>query len=245
MSSYETMEVSWATSSAHGGHRVVESICRELVRYGRRLSRRQLVFNSFGNIAIRVEDARLGFDIIYTKPRGISLEEVRYREIVGTRIESNELVFGSTPPSNGHQMSRAIMACRPDVQCVIHTHANPVVAYWSVYPDEPLRFVGNDTPLVLSEPLVVVPRELNLETDPSAVEHYAGRANALVMPNHGLVTLGRSVSEAYHRHTSVVAEVERLTQVRALAGGVPASSVLPDDEVAMLYQLGDKIIYGR
>lgn len=239
--SYEASPVEWGVATSEERD---PGVCAEIVRYGGFLVRRGLISNSFGNIAVRVRTERHPLGVLYTKPRGISLEECRPEDIVGTSVESNVLLFGDVPPSNGHQMSREVMRLRPDVDAVIHTHANAVCAYFAVRAHGEFRYVGNDTALVLGAAPRILPQHINLEADASAVEEFVRSTSCLIMPHHGLVTLGRTLSEAYHRHTAVVAEVERvmIAQRFAAPGEMP---YLDDAEIQELYGLGDAIVYGR
>lgn len=241
---YETLEVAWQTSIFTTKKN--SSVCQEFLRYAGYLTNRGLICNTFGNIAIRVPDPSFTDGVLYTKHRGISLEECTEAEIVVTAIESNKLLMGSVPPSNGHQMSREIMKLRPDINAIIHTHADKICAYFAVIDndDEVFRYIGNDTPLVLGSPPKILPRHINLEVESNLIKDYVSGTSCLVMPNHGFVTMGRTLSEAYHRHTSFIAEIERLCLVKLL-GERNKYPFIPDEEIEVMYKVADKVIYGE
>lgn len=242
--SYETVRVNWERGDGLTKDSRTES---ELIRYGRFLVKRGLVSNTFGNIVLRAPHASYPeTGVLYTKCRGVSLEEMRREHIVVTEVYRNRLLCGATPPSNGHQMSRAIMACLPDVKAVIHTHADVVIAYFAVFGSQPFHFLSVDTALVLGRPPKLLPRHINLEEDSTGIEDLISDTTCMIMPNHGMVTVGSSLSEAYHRHTAFIAELQRLTLACLLASSSGQETVRPDEaQTQSLYGLGQAIIYGR
>ncbi len=68
--------------------------------------------------------------------------------------------------------------------------------------------------------------------------------NAIVMESHGVTTLGRSLSEAYHRLNTLAAEVRRLVVAEQLAA-LRGSEVQWVDPAALewAYQHADDVIY--
>jgi len=222
------------------------SVEEELIRYAGYLVRRGLVCHTLGNIAIRVPDAAYpDTGVVYTKSRGISLEEMTAEDVIVTEIESDRMLAGSVPPSNGHQLARAIMACRKDVNAVIHTHPDLVVAYFSQLSEKVFSFVSMDTALVLGAPIKILPRWLNLESDTRMVNQILSDTNCFVMPTHGLTTVGRHLSEAYHRHTAFLSELHRIILAMAIKQNEHAPIVyMNDSDTQKFYSLGNQIIYG-
>jgi L-fuculose-phosphate aldolase len=225
---------------------VEQRIIGELVRYGEWLTRRGYVVNTLGNIAVRGEHPRdPGMQVAYTKHMGVSLEEMTEENVVVTDLLRGELLFGTRPPSLGHQMNRAVFRLRPDVNAVIHVHVDDVIAYFSVTGERELRYVSADAALVLGRPVLVLDPNVNVERDALLLEQTAGGTNCIVMPNHGITTFGRTLSEAYHRTNSLVAEVRRIIKAMELSEltGRPLPW-LPDAIVQQMYRDGESVIYG-
>ena len=67
---------------------------------------------------------------------------------------------------------------------------------------------------------------------------------ALVMENHGVTTLGRTVSEAYHRLNTLTSEVRRnaLAIQLAAAAGTAVHTIAPD-AVEWMYRYAESVIY--
>jgi L-fuculose-phosphate aldolase len=173
----------------------------EFLRYAEFLVRRGLIANTLGNMAVRVPDGSYPeHGVVYTKRRGVSLEEMTPADLVVTDVQTGRLLSGSISPSNGHKMNRAILAARKDANAVIHTHSDVVIGYFSQNAAVPFRFVSIDTALVLGAPPTILPVGVNIETDPAQVEQVMLQSNCFVMPNHGLVTIGRNLDAQTRRH---------------------------------------------
>lgn len=223
-------------------HDLAASLCR----YAGYVTARGWVHNTLGNIAVRAahpHDPRHG--VLYTKHLGVSLEEMTTANVVVTDIPRGGLLFGHTPPSIGNQMNREVLRHRPDIVAVLHLHVDATIAWFSVVREPEFRFVSIDTPLVLGSDVVVLQPGINVEADAALVGSFIDGTNAFIMPNHGVSTLGRSLSEAYHRMTSLVAEMERVVQAHMLAGalGRPVG-YLADDEKRQIFDQADATIYG-
>jgi L-fuculose-phosphate aldolase len=115
-----------------------------------------------------------------------------------------------------------LMRARPDVGCVVHTHAPWAVAFAST--GEPLRpisheptlFVPPDVPRFTKTGDLIVSSELGAELA-SAV----GDRNACFMLHHGIVACGGEVIAGVM--TAVLLERACQTNIRALAAGGPKS----------------------
>jgi L-fuculose-phosphate aldolase len=142
-------------------------------------------------------------------------------------------------------MSRAILTHRGDINAVVHTHPDLVIAYFSQAPDRPFQFVSIDTAVVLGAAVKILPRGLNLESDPREVKTWLADTNCFVMPTHGLTTVGRTLSEAYHRHTAFVSEVKRvlISSLIQQAAGAAVTFVSEADTIHH-YELCNRLIYG-
>jgi L-fuculose-phosphate aldolase len=222
------------------------SVVREIIRYGRYLVRRGFITNTLGNVAVRAADPLCpDTGVVYTKSLGVSLEEMTSRDVIVTEIATGRVLAGEGKPSNGHRMSRAILTHRGDINAVIHTHPDLVIAYFSQCADRPFQFVSIDTAVVLGAPAKILPPDLNLESDPREVKTWLADTNCIVMPTHGLTTVGRTLSEAYHRHTAFVSEVNRVLMSTLIqqASGTSVSYVSETDTIRH-YEMCDQLIYG-
>jgi phosphoglycerate dehydrogenase-like enzyme/ribulose-5-phosphate 4-epimerase/fuculose-1-phosphate aldolase len=222
------------------------AITAAVLRYATFISRRNLVCNTFGGIAIRAVDPASSREVVYTKHMGVSLEEMTEENVVVLDLETDDLVMGTVRPSIGHQMNREIFRLRSDVGAVIHLHPDEVIAYFSVLHEEGAKYISNDTALVMQAPIRVLSPDLNIELDLAPLREIIADSNCIVMPQHGITTLGASLSEAYHRACSLIAETRRLMLARMLASstGRPIPYV-GESLVEHMFEIGKETIYGR
>jgi len=216
--------------------------------YAERLVHRGLVCNTLGNIAVAIADSRLpnGKGLL-TKRKGVSLEEATIEDLVVTGVDCQSLYWGTIPPSGGHLLSQRIFSINSTngIEAIVHTHPDALIGFLSQLEPAEFDFVSVDTAIVLGGPPKFFDYGINPEADARLVKDDDLKATCLVMPNHGLTTLGRSLSEAYHRHTSMVAEVNRLI-IATLVAGARGSRVrfTPSADTTQLYSLGTGFIYG-
>ncbi|XP_037386646.1 alpha-adducin isoform X2 [Talpa occidentalis] len=185
----------------------------------------QLIYN---HITTRVSSEQEHFLIV---PFGLLYSEVTASSLIKVNLQGDVVDRGSTNlgvNQAGFTLHSAIYAARPDVKCVVHIHTPAGAAVSAMrcglLPLSPEALsLGEVTYhdyhgiLVDEEEKVLIQKNLG------------PRSKVLILRNHGLVSVGGSVEEAfYHIHNLVVAcEI----QVRTLASsGGPDNLVLLDPE---------------
>jgi L-fuculose-phosphate aldolase len=223
------------------------SVVSQLLCYADLCCRRGYVSNSLGNICLRVEDKQFPDEAVcYTKHRGVSLEEMQSSHVVITNIKDGQLLYGATEPSIGHQLNRKIFSERKDISAVIHLHANSVIAYFSATKNTKLPFISVDTPLILEKPVFVLDPGENVEVIPDSIPDFIHDTNCFVMPHHGITSVGQTLSQAYHRLNSVVAEIDRLIASMAICTKDQSELIYRSDvDVNNMFAEGRKIVYGE
>jgi L-fuculose-phosphate aldolase len=221
------------------------AIGASILQYGQRLAARELLVNTLGNIAVRAHCPYWKREVIYTKHLGLSLEESSLEHLAVLDMKSDELLHGRCRPSLGHQMHREIMRCRHDIHATVHLHPDDVIAFFSVMQWRQMKYVSNDTALVMGMPPCILGEGVNVELDVSAISRCAGDTNCIVMPGHGITSFGRDLSQAYHRAVAFVAEIRRLITCQQLSAATGKPVVFASEEdVRHMYELGEQAIYG-
>jgi L-fuculose-phosphate aldolase len=89
-----------------------------------------------------------------------------------------------------------------------------------------------------------VPSHLDVEQDVGPVAGFIQGTNSVIMENHGVTTLGRTISEAYHRLNTLTSEVRRtvLAERLATAGRTEVHYIGPD-AVDWMYRHAESVIY--
>ena len=156
-------------------------------------------------------------DRILMKAGGMGLEEMTRENIVTINIEG-EKTSGTHQRHNEVFIHSEIMRVRPEIQSVVHTHAPFSVIFSSL--GKPLQPVGHPgsafadgLPVFSDTTDLIVTQELG-----KAVARCLGEHQALLLRNHGIVTVGRTVEEAVY-HALVLEKACWMQIVAESAGG--------------------------
>lgn len=212
--------------------------------YARMLVSRGYVHNTLGNMAIRRVHPAYEHGVVYTKHSGVSLEEATTDNIVITDVTTPRLLHGTVPTSVGHQLNREILRLRPDINAVIHVHHDETIAFFASGAFSELPVLSIEFALVMGKPPRVLPSHVNVELDVAPLADFIADTNAIVMEGHGVTTLGRTISEAYHRLNTLASEVRRNIKAQELAAQCGGKvRVLDAEGVAWGYREADAVIY--
>ena len=200
-----------------------EAICQ----VGKLLYDRGYVAANDGNISLKVEEDRL-----LITPSGVSKGRMTPDMLLVTDLEG-KVVEGDRHPSSEGKMHLAVYRGRPDVRAVVHAHP-PVSTAFAV------RREGLETPYLaeLVAGLGQVPctdafAMLSTEEVPESVVPYLSGHNALLLANHGALTWGGELWEAFDRMEVVEHTAKIFLNLRLLGGGVPLTA----EEVSRLLSL--------
>jgi ribulose-5-phosphate 4-epimerase/fuculose-1-phosphate aldolase len=222
------------------------AIVETFLRYALLLAARGYVHNTLGNIVIRVPHADYPHGVAYTKHAELSLEEMAAENIVITDIPTSRVLHGGRMTSIGHNLSREILRLRPDIQATIHVHDDALIALLGSGACKEVRMLSLDPPFVLGKPVHYVPAHVDVEADVSGVKDFIQDTNSVVLVGHGVTTLGRNVSEAYHRLTTLTAEARRNIEAELLAAAAGTRPAYRSDaEVQAMYRHAEAIIYPK
>ncbi|MDM9558758.1 class II aldolase/adducin family protein [Bordetella petrii] len=183
-----------------------------------------------------------GTEHFLINPYGSMFEEITASSLVKIDIQGNKVLEseGDVNPA-GFTIHSCIHAARPDVVCVLHTHSINGVAVSAQ--EEGL--------LPLSQFAMSVLHSLAyhdyegfalLEDEKPRLVRDLGDKQYMILRNHGLLTTGRSVAQAFvgmHR-----LEAACMAQVRALAGQVKLRTIAPQ-VLAMAEKQLEQVRLGR
>ena len=192
----------------------------QLVSYSARLLADGLAVGSAGNISVRVGE------IVAITPSGISYAEMRPEDVCLVAMDGTELRNRETP-STETPMHLAIYAATT-AAAVVHTHSPEVIALSASRSELPAIHYAITG---LGGPVRVAPyvRFGSAGLAAAAVDALDGRS-AVILRNHGAVTYGRDLAQAYDR--ALLLEWLARTYRMALSYGEPATlSAAELDEV--------------
>jgi ribulose-5-phosphate 4-epimerase/fuculose-1-phosphate aldolase len=176
----------------------------------------------FTHISCRVPDEPGHFLI---NPYGYLFDEITASSLLKVNYQGVK-VADSPHDVNpaGFTIHSAVHAARLDAHCVMHAHSINGCAV-SAQADG-LRPLSQQSLFVLAS-LAYHDYEgvaLNDDEKPRLVEHLGDR-NFLMLRNHGLLTVGGSVADAFL--SMYLFEAACMIQIRALSGNVPLSPIAP------------------
>ena len=205
---------------------MLEKLRLEVYRANMALPVNHLVTWTSGNVSGRDPETNL----VVIKPSGVLFEDLIPENMVIVDLESR-LVEGDLGPSSDTASHVYIYKHRPDVMGVTHTHSNyatafaaigkPIPVYLTAIADE---FGG---PIPCGGYARIGGRQIGEE-----VLRSIGNSPAILMKNHGVFTVGKSVQAALK--AAVMVEDIARTVWLALQLGQPDE--LPADEVAANFE---------
>jgi L-fuculose-phosphate aldolase len=184
----------------------------QLVSYSARLLDDGLAVGSAGNISVRLGD------IVAITPSGIGYGEMRPADICLVRRDGTQIGdHTAETPSSETPMHLAVYAAT-GAAAVVHTHSPEVVALSAARSELPAIHYAITG---LGGPVRVAPyvRFGSAALAAAAAEALEGRS-AVILRNHGAVTCGRDLAQAYDR--ALLLEWLARTYRLALCYGEPA-----------------------
>lgn len=158
-------------------------------------------------------------------PFGLHWSEIRARDFLVVDFGGNVLVGEGAVEDTAFHIHAPLHAARPDVRCVMHTHM-PYATALSML-EEPELLMASQNAIGFSG-LVALCDYAGFALDSSEGRRMAaalGDKPVLLLRNHGAVTTGRSVAEAFN--TLYFLERAAMTQILAQSSGLPLR-VVPD-----------------
>lgn len=198
-------------------------IIEELNKYAARLVDSGLVVGAGGNLSMREGD------YMYISPSGFDLKEIEYNW-VKVNIETGE-IQGELRPSSEILMHLACFRKNRDTEAVLHAHPTYAVAVSSAGKDIPPTFP--DFPAMVKNIgylEYIIPTN-HLLAD--AVGDMMPEHDVIVMRNHGVLTVGRTMKEAFFL-MQLTEEAAKVFAISTLFGG---PRILTDQECEDLRNL--------
>ncbi len=198
----------------------------QIVQYGKMASASGLCPGTSGNLSIFRPD--LGYMAI--SPSGIDYFMIKPEDVVISDLNAH-VIDGSRKPSSEWVLHSVFYRSRPGARSVVHTHSVYCTTLGIV--GEPLRAVhyvigDSNTDTVPLAPYCLFGTEELAQTAIDA----CGKSHAVLLANHGAVTYGRNLQEAYElaKNLEYVAEL----QYRAMCIGKP--HILTGDQMTLVIE---------
>ncbi|MFC5649202.1 class II aldolase/adducin family protein [Paenibacillus solisilvae] len=190
----------------------------ELCRYANKTVANKLVVGPGGNISAKFEGK------MYLSPSGFALDEIEPEQWVEVDIESGAITDNGLRPSSEVLMHLYAYRANPNIGAIVHTHPPYCIAFTLVEQELPVMF-PDQAALVGKTAYIpyVLPTTDKLA---DALLEKVNSASSILLGNHGLVTTGRNLREAYYR-TEVV---EESAKIFLIATAIKKPKALTDEE---------------
>lgn len=167
-----------------------DDIIKEIIEAGRRMYAKDLVASNDGNISARLSDT----EVLITAT-GICKGDLLPEHILTVDMEGN-LISGDYKPTSEIKMHLAVYKARPDVMAIAHAHPQTATAF-------AVARLGLDR-ISLPEAVFALGKVAladygtpSTHEIPDAVVKVVDQGEAVLLANHGAITFGKTVQEAY------------------------------------------------
>ncbi|MDO5028788.1 MAG: class II aldolase/adducin family protein [Bacillota bacterium] len=192
-----------------------------LIEYGRKMSEEGLSTGTSGNLSIFIPDEK----VVLITPSGIGYFDIEVEDIVVIDLDG-KVIEGKRKPSSEWHLHTLFYKNKGHARAVVHTHSVFCSTLASLrMPIKAVHYVVADTEAY--EVPCAPYRRYGTEALAKVAVEAAGKCNAVLLANHGIVACGNNIKAAYGlaKEMEYVAEI----QVRAMSVGRPF--VLTRDEM--------------
>jgi L-fuculose-phosphate aldolase len=208
---------------------------RQIVDAGKRLHDRFFIASNDGNIS-----ARLSENEILITPTSINKGDVTVDQILLVDMQG-KVLSGSLRPSSETKMHLAVYRTRPDVLAIVHAHPPAATGFAACR-------IRLDQDVILPEVVFGLGKigfaeygTPSTEEIPNAVVKEIPECDAVLLSNHGALTVGTDVMQAYYR----MEVLEMYARVRLVTRILGEPKPLSTSEVSELYKVRERQGWGR
>lgn len=185
-----------------------------------RLEAMGYIIGTYGNASARVPGG------LIVTPSRVDYRALTPADMV-TVSDDGHVIEGTRLPSSETSVHRLIYLARPDVNAVLHTHSFHATA---------LSTLHDTIPVIVEEQSQVIGDEIRCTRYVPAGQHHnlgeevartLGSSNAVLLANHGVVCVGRTLDEALF----ACQVAERVAHMRLLTSAIGSAAPIPPEYV--------------
>lgn len=204
-------------------------LAEQIIGIGKKIQQNGFVAATDGNISCRADDISY-----YITASGKRKDSLTIADILRIN-QRGENLEGSAKPSSEFKLHTFIYKQRNDVSAVIHAHPKHSLIFAA-------GFHTLDVP-VLPEVILTIGRiplceygTPSTEELPDSLSPYVEYANVFLLKNHGVVTTGKSLEEAYNR----LEKLEHYAEIMAKLYSLGNPRFLSKTVLKKLYDTAEK-----
>lgn len=206
---------------------ILSNIINELKQYANKIVKTGLVVGAGGNLSMR------DGNIMYISPSGFDLQEIEDHQWVRVNIDTGE-ILDDLKPSSEVLMHLECFRKRQDITAVLHAHPSYSVGVSSAGHNIPSLFP--DFPAMIRNVSYLEYLIPTTEVLADAVAEVILNTDVVVMRNHGVLTVGKTMKEAYF----FMQIVEEAAKVYSIASTVGVPRILTEEECQALRNLSSE-----
>lgn len=201
---------------------LLESLREQVVAVGLEALARGVVHGTAGNMSVRDPESGL----IAISPSGIPYPEVTPADVVIVDV-AGTVIDGHRKPSSETPLHTMVMAARPDIGAVVHTHAHYSTVVSCIRPYLPA--ILTESCIVAGAKIPVTRYGLTGTPDfgESVLEVLTPETKAVILKNHGLIAFGPSFAAAL-TISEIVEEAAKVYIHALAANGGREPDLVPD-----------------
>ncbi|MGN8644456.1 class II aldolase/adducin family protein [Gracilibacillus sp. HCP3S3_G5_1] len=167
-----------------------------IVEIGKRVYQKNFVAANDGNISVRV-----GPDTIWTTPTGVSKGFMTPDMMVKMRLDGT-IIAGNRKPSSEVKMHLRVYQESEETNAVVHAHP-PMATSYAIAGINLEKPVSPEAVVLLGRVPVAPYATPSTEEVPDSITPLIKDHHAVLLANHGALTWGRDLFEAYYRMESL------------------------------------------
>lgn len=196
-----------------------------LVEMMNRVYRYGMTTTSGGNLSLLDEDGSM-----WITPGGVDKGSLTRDDIV--RVFPDGTIDGRHKPSSEYPFHRAIYQARPDVQAIVHAHPPTLVSFSAVRRPVQTRVVPNAYLICGECPVVPYALPGSAELGEKIARQFAAGSQVVLLENHGTVTVGRDIFEAFMRFETL----DFCARLEVRAARLGSVRILDDEQIAEVHR---------
>jgi L-fuculose-phosphate aldolase len=208
-----------------------------ILEIGKRLWTRGYIASNDGNITVRLNEKE-----VLTTPTGVSKGFMTPDMIIKMGMDGKILTPSAKfRPSSEVKMHMEVYRQRPDIRSVVHAHP-PYCTSFAVAGIPLNKCVLPEAILTLGAVPIAPYGTPSTREIPDSVKPYVEQSDAILLANHGALTMGVDLLTAYHRMETL----EHSATIVFLAIQLGNVNIIPERQVEKLMELREKMnIPGR
>jgi L-fuculose-phosphate aldolase len=206
---------------------------KAIVEAGRRLYAKGMVASNDGNISVRLSE-----DELLITPTGVCKGDMEEGQLLKVSMDGT-VISGSMKPTSEMKMHLVVYAIREDARAVVHAHPPHATAF--AVAGLPLdKITLPEVVFSLGSVSLAEYGTPSTAEIPEAVKRHIAHSDALLLANHGALTVGGDAMDAYFKMETL----EHFAKISILARQLGGERALDEAQCRKLYEVRTKV-YGK